>query len=192
MTTFQSGVIEGFYGPPWTPAERLVLLDWMAAWGLNTYLYAPKDDLHHRALWREPYAAADAHALADLVVACRQRNIRFVYGLGPGLDIRYTDATEQVRLRERVAQMLALGCDHLALLFDDIPDHMDPAALARWGSLASAQCHVANVLFTWLREQKPGARFAFCPTPYCGRMAAARRSSRRRSRWLTCRECGPC
>jgi beta-N-acetylglucosaminidase len=51
---FLSGAIEGFYGQPWTHAERVALFDWLAAWGLNTYLYAPKDDLKHRALWREP------------------------------------------------------------------------------------------------------------------------------------------
>ena len=42
---FLSGAIEGFYGQPWTHAERIALFDWLAAWGLNTYLYAPKDDL---------------------------------------------------------------------------------------------------------------------------------------------------
>src|SRR5439155_12294348 len=93
-TEFLSGVIEGFYGTPSTPAERIELFGWMARWGLNTYLYAPKDDLHHRALWREPYGAADAGALAQLVEACRQRKIRFVYALSPGLDVRYRDETE--------------------------------------------------------------------------------------------------
>jgi hypothetical protein len=57
---FLSGVIEGFYGKPWTPAERIELFGSMARWGLNTHFYAPKDHLHHRALWREPYGAADA------------------------------------------------------------------------------------------------------------------------------------
>src|SRR5687767_666153 len=33
---FLSGVIEGFYGQPWTESERMELFDWMAAWGLNT------------------------------------------------------------------------------------------------------------------------------------------------------------
>ena len=50
---FLAGVIEGFYGQPWTGAERIQLFTWMATWGLNTYFYAPKDDLKHRALWRE-------------------------------------------------------------------------------------------------------------------------------------------
>lgn len=31
-------------------------LDRMEKWGLNTYLYGPKDDLKHRLLWREMYS----------------------------------------------------------------------------------------------------------------------------------------
>ena len=146
---FLSGVIEGFYGKPWTPAERIELFGWMARWGLNTYFYAPKDDLHHRALWREPYSAEDAGELAHLVETCRQRNIHFVYALSPGLDIRYRDQAELDRLYARFEQMLAVGCKHFSLLFDDIPDRLELQDIARWGSLASAQCHVANAVFTW-------------------------------------------
>ena len=29
------------------------------------------------------------------------------------------------------AQMLALGCEHFSLLFDDIPDRLDPADIQR-------------------------------------------------------------
>lgn len=168
-----SGVIEGFYGAPWTPGERLTLFDRMNAWNLDTYVYAPKDDLHHRAVWRERYGDADAEVLAQLIQACRQRDIRFVYGIGPGLDIRYGDTNEQARLRDRLSQLLALGCDHFALLFDDIPDRLDAEEIARWGSLAAAQSDVANSLFAWTRQQRPEGFFGFCPTPYCGRMADA-------------------
>ena len=169
-TAFLAGVIEGFYGHPWTQAERLELLDWMAAWGLNTYLYAPKDDLKHRNLWREPYSASEAETLALLIKACKQRNIRFIYALSPGLDIRYSSDAEVELLKERFEQMLGLGCQHFCLLFDDIPDRMAPEDIKRWGSLAAAQCHVTNAMFKWTRERQGEARFLFCPTPYCSRM----------------------
>lgn len=171
---FLSGVIEGFYGQPWTPSERVELFDWMAAWGLNTYVYAPKDDLHHRALWREPYASPDATRMGLLIEACGERNIRFVYGLSPGLDIQYGREAELNHLRARFEQMMALGCDDFALLFDDIPDGTDGRDFEGSGSLGSAQCHVGNAVFKWLRERRPSARFMFCPTAYCGRMAAAK------------------
>lgn len=169
--SFLAGVIEGFYGKPWSRAERFELFDWMAGWGLNTYLYAPKDDLKHRAIWREPYSAAEAETLGDVIRACKQRSLRFIYALSPGLDIRYSNEAELEHLRKRFEQMLTLGCQNFALLFDDIPDRMAAEDQERWGSFASAQCHVANAVFRWTRERSPEARFLFCPTPYCGRMA---------------------
>ncbi|KAJ8377313.1 hypothetical protein AAFF_G00261620 [Aldrovandia affinis] len=53
---FLCGVVEGFYGRPWSIEQRKVLFQWMRRWGLNTYLYGPKDDLKHRLLWREVYS----------------------------------------------------------------------------------------------------------------------------------------
>jgi len=168
---FLAGVIEGFYGPLWSQAERFALFDWMAAWGLNTYFYGPKDDLKHRALWRECYSAPEAETLAEVSRACAKRNIHFIYAIGPGLDIRYHDDAELGHLQARFQQMLALGCRNFALLFDDIPDRMEAEDSKRWASFASAQCHVANAMFRWTRGRCAEARFLFCPTPYCGRMA---------------------
>lgn len=164
----------------------------MSTWGLNTYFYGPKDDLKHRTVWREPYSPTEAQGLQDLITACSRRGIAFIYALGPGLDIRYGSDADLDHLRTRFQQMLGLGCRHFALLFDDIPDHLDPADLARWGSLAEAQSHVANRILAWLRlphpqggtnsppagqqpaEHAPPGRLLFCPTPYCGRMALRR------------------
>ncbi len=162
---FFAGVIEGFYGAPWSQTERFQLFDRMRDWGLNTYVYAPKDDLKHRTLWRETYSAAEAENLGALIHAAREHGVHFIYALSPGLDLRYGDATDANLLRAKYAQLLALGCEHLALLFDDIPDRCDT------DSLAAAQCAVANALFHWLRDRCTGAQLAFCPTPYCGRMA---------------------
>ena len=170
-TKFLAGVIEGFYGQPWSQAERFELFDWMAGWGLNAYLYAPKDDLKHRAVWRELYSASEAATLSEVIRACQQRNLCFIYALSPGLDIHYSNEADLNHLKNRFEQMLALGCQNFALLFDDIPDRMTVEDNQRWGSFASAQCHVTNAMFRWTRERCPDARFLFCPTPYCGRMA---------------------
>ena len=64
------GVVEGFYGNPWTKDERLNLLKRMKEQNMNTYIYAPKgkksydrqnitaillDDEKHRNRWRIEY-----------------------------------------------------------------------------------------------------------------------------------------
>ncbi|MDC0325685.1 protein O-GlcNAcase, partial [bacterium] len=168
---FLAGVIEGFYGTPWTLSERLMVLDRMAAWNLNTYLYAPKDDLKQRLLWREDYTTQELEVLKDLIDACRSRGIRFVYALSPGLDIAYAQDAEFDCLKRRLDQILKLGGSDFALLFDDIPDVMREEDRNRFGSFALAQSHVTNVVYHWLQKITPSNdRFLFCPTPYCGRM----------------------
>jgi protein O-GlcNAcase/histone acetyltransferase len=166
-----TGVIEGFYGQPWSQAERLELFDRLEQLGLNTYLYAPKDDLKHRRIWRNVYVASETESIASLIKASRQHSVRFIYALSPGLDIRYNDKTDLTNIQRRFEQLLALGCEYFALLFDDIPDDLDPGDVKQFGSLASAHCHVVNTAFTWLRDRSRHARLFFCPTPYCGRMA---------------------
>lgn len=168
-----SGVIEGFYGPPWSQAERFQLFDGMAEWGLDTYVYAPKDDLKHRVHWRQPYDSSEAAGIQELIAACRRQNLNFIYAIGPGLDLRFSDEVDYQCLERRIEQLQTLGCANYALLFDDIPDQLTPDDAARWGSMAAAQCHVANRLYHKVHTTQPDALRLFCPTPYCGRMAGA-------------------
>ena len=48
------GVVEGFFGRPWTHSQRLFVIRLIASLGMNTYIYAPKEDPRHREEWREP------------------------------------------------------------------------------------------------------------------------------------------
>ena len=41
------GVVEGFYGTPWSHQVRLSLIDFYGRFKLNSYLYGPKDDPYH-------------------------------------------------------------------------------------------------------------------------------------------------
>jgi hypothetical protein len=167
---FLAGVIEGFYGKPWSQEERFQLFDWLKAWGLNTYFYAPKDDLKHRGLWRELYTEEEAEGMRALIAQCAAKGIRFIYGIAPGLDIKYSENWELTVLKVRIEQMRKLGCRDFAILFDDIPDLVGSANKERFRSFAKAQCHVANAVLGFIPAK---GRLLFCPTPYCGRMAAA-------------------
>jgi hypothetical protein len=40
--------------------NHYVLFPRQQKWGLNTYLYAPKDDYKHRMFWREMYSVEEA------------------------------------------------------------------------------------------------------------------------------------
>ena len=162
-----SGVIEGFYGRPWTQAQRFELLDRLGAAGLNAYVYCPKDDLEHRARWRDPYDDAALERLGRVVGRAAAREVRFVYGIAPGLDVRYGEPDEVERLAAKLRQLLDLGCRDVAILFDDIRGELAPADRRRFGSLAAAQAHVTCEVWGRLDAE----RLLFCPTEYCGNMA---------------------
>jgi protein O-GlcNAcase/histone acetyltransferase len=165
-----SGVIEGFYGRPWTEAQRIEMMDWIKASGMNLYVYAPKDDVKLRARWREPYTEAEMAALARLVAAAKARGLTMMAALAPCLDITYSDPAELSHLLRRLDQFIALGLTHFALLYDDIPSKLKPEDAAQFPSFAAAQCHIANAAWAYLCARN-GARLFFCPTEYCGRMA---------------------
>lgn len=168
---FLSGVLEGFYGRAWTAAQRIEMLDWIAAAGMNTFVYGPKDDIKIRARWRELYDERETAALSALVDAAKVRGLTFMVAIAPCLDVTYSDPNELRALTARLDQLFGLGIKHFALLFDDIPSTMRPADAAAFPSFAAAQCHLANAAFAHVRAKAADAIVTFCPTEYCAAFA---------------------
>ena len=166
-------MVEGFYGQPWNQSERLELFERLSACGLNTYLYAPKDDLKQRALWRELYSKEETQNLKVLIETCRNKKVRFFYALSSGLDVTYADKMDLELIKGRFQQLIEIGCGDFALLFDDIPDAMKASDQKRFGSFASAQAHLANELFSWTRYRMRLHDSYSVPRRYCGRMVRA-------------------
>ncbi|KTF85619.1 hypothetical protein cypCar_00029660 [Cyprinus carpio] len=130
-------------------------------WGLNAYLYAPKDDYKHRMYWRDLYSPEEAEQLMTLISAARERNVEFIYAISPGLDITFSNPKEVAALKRKLSQVCGLGCRSFALLFDDIETEMCPADKEAFSSFAEAQVSVTNELFLHLDEPHT---FLFCPT----------------------------
>ncbi|XP_015233148.1 PREDICTED: protein O-GlcNAcase isoform X2 [Cyprinodon variegatus] len=162
---FISGVVEGFYGRPWTMEQRKELFRRQQKWGLNTYLYAPKDDYKHRMFWREMYSVEEAEQLMTLVSAAKEHGIEFIYAISPGLDITFSNQKEVTALKRKLDQVTHFGCKSFALLFDDIDHNMCPADKEVFSSFAHAQVSLTNEIYQYLGEPET---FLFCPTEYCG------------------------
>jgi protein O-GlcNAcase/histone acetyltransferase len=168
---FLCGVVEGFYGQPWTLGQRGRLFGWMNIWGLNTYLYAPKDDLKHRNLWRESYTASEATELQTLISDCQRGDITFIYAIAPGLDADYWTKGGVAALERKAGQLLGIGCKNFALLFDDIVQPPSSGLVAATAIEAAQQATAANQFLAFLRGKTEEPLLVFCPTPYCGRMS---------------------
>ena len=119
------GIVEGFYGTPWTNEKRIMMMDFCRRYDLNAYIYAPKDDPWHRAKWREPYPEDKKTELADLIKSARKNKVRFVFAVSPGLDLHYDGAkgaADKQFMLKKFAAMYDLGVRDFAVFFDDIKD----------------------------------------------------------------------
>ncbi|KAI3376551.1 hypothetical protein L3Q82_016999 [Scortum barcoo] len=141
----------------------------MLRWGLNTYLYGPKDDLKHRLLWREVYSPEEEGQLRTLIVEAQSRGLRFVYALSPGQDIVFSSSCDLTLLKRKLRQVSDLGCQAFAILFDDIDHSMCQADSEAFSSFAHAQVTVTNEIYRFLGEPPV---FLFCPTEYCGSLCS--------------------
>lgn len=114
------GLIEGFYGVPWSHTARLDLLRFAGRHKLNTFVYAAKDDDLLRAKWREPFTAAQLAKFRELVAAAETHHVRFTVALSPGLDLCYTSAEDYTAAADKLAQLQDAGVKYFTLAFDDI------------------------------------------------------------------------
>ena len=146
------GVIEGFYGTPWTHEERLDLIRFCGAHDLNTWVHAPKDDPYHRELWREPYPDEELARFAELVAEAKRCDVEFAYAIAPGLDIRADDESELEALDAKREHLRRAGVETFQLLWDDI--EREAVAFER-------QAEIAN----WFAG---GEELVVCPMGYAG------------------------
>ncbi|XP_050437432.1 protein O-GlcNAcase [Adelges cooleyi] len=164
---FICGVVEGFYGRPWTTEQRKDLFQKLKKWGVGCYVYAPKDDYKHRAYWRDLYTVEEAEQLGGLIAAARDCGVTLYYALSPGLDMTYSSQKEVSTLKRKLDQVAQCGCKAFALLFDDIEPDMSPADKEVFQSFAHAQVSITNEIFQHLGQPK----FLVCPTQYCSARA---------------------
>ena len=165
---FLSGVIEGFYGRAWSGAQRVEMLDWIGAAGMNTFVYGPKDDIKIRARWRETYTAAEAAELQKLVDAAAVREQQFLGG--HRTQSRRRLLGRKRRRRAGPADRPASGTRRAALSCCCSTTFRAPCGdedVAAFGTLAAAQAAFANAAFRYLRSKAPDGMMLFCPTEYC-------------------------
>lgn len=148
------GVVEGFYGTPWTHDARLEVIEFLAGRGMNAYAYAPKDDDRHRAHWRLPYPRDDLSRFAELAAHSARHGVRFGFSISPGLDIDYAAPDDRASLLAKLQPLRDAGVEWFLLLLDDIP--MQAGLAPRQGALAA-----------WLFESL-GTDLTLCPTEYLG------------------------
>lgn len=157
-TIAKRGIVEGFYGTPWSHEVRLDLIDFCGRNKLNTYVFGPKDDPYHSSPhWRKPYPPEQAARIRELVEACRRNCVNFVWAIHPGKDIRWDDS-DRDSLVAKLNMMYDLGVREFAIFFDDIEGA---------GTNPARQVELLNYLNNkFVRAHKDVGQLAVCPTDY--------------------------
>lgn len=152
------GVVEGFYGIPWSHEARLDQLEFYGKVKMNIYIYGPKDDPYHRTPhWRDPYPPEDGARIRELAERARQNEVIFYWAIHPGVDIRWNEEDRSLLL-EKFESMYELGVRGFAVFFDDISgDGTDPVR----------QVELLNhINRRFVKEKGDVAPLVVCPTIY--------------------------
>lgn len=163
------GYIEGFYGPTWEPEKRLSVMRLMAKNAMNTFFYAPKDDLYHREKWSELYPEEQLNELRALFEYATENELDFGWCVGPGLTYCYTSDKDFELLIAKFRSIYEIGVRSFGLLLDDIPnDFRYEEDAAVYEDIAAAHIVLVNKTYEALRSIDPCISFTVCPTQYSG------------------------
>jgi len=151
----QIGVIEGFYGKPWSWEERALGAEFLKEHGFSFYIYAPKADVYLRKKWREPFPEGLEEDLTRLSAKCRASGIEFGLGFSP-YEIYLSPFNDEVRglLQNRIDAFNRIGVDKLGILMDDMKGDLP--------NLAERQIEIVN----WIAARSSASQFILCPTYY--------------------------
>ena len=152
------GVVEGFYGTPWSHQARLSQLKFYGKNKMNTYIYGPKDDPYHSAPnWRLPYPDKEAAQLQELVAVANENEVDFVWAIHPGQDIKWNQEDRDLLLA-KFEKMYQLGVRSFAVFFDDISGE---------GTNPQKQAELLNYIDEKFAQVKPDInQLVMCPTEY--------------------------
>lgn len=154
----QRGLVEGYYGNPYSEADRMGLLKMFGEMKMNVYIYGPKDDAYHKSKWREEYPAELGKKITEYVNVAKANKIEFMWAIHPGEDIQW-NATDRANIVNKLKAMCALGVRSFAVFWDDL-----------WGddgTHGDEQAELMNYIAAELRKAYPDVKpLTICPTQY--------------------------
>lgn len=154
------GIIEGFYGIPWSWKNKKELLRFGSKFKNNLFIFAPKDDPYHREKWYELYPEKELNLLGEMAKLGNEYKNRFVYTISPfkkeSNPISKENFEESVSiLIEKFEQLYSVGVKQFGVLGDDV------------GKLPnSVVVDVMNRLSAWSKEKGDVKDFLYCPASY--------------------------
>ena len=124
------GLVEGYYGYPYSLSVKKSLMRFMMRLKMNTYMYGAKSDLYHSAKWEEPYPKTltktdieygrmSQDMVKDLSKISQATKVNFIWAIHPGNDF-VGQPNVVTRIMKKFSSMYDLGVRQFAIFVDDV------------------------------------------------------------------------
>jgi len=130
------GIVEGYYGYPYSIESKQELMRFFMRYKMNTYLYGAKSDPYHSGFWRDPYPTSitrlqetngwlSQQMIRDLSELSLQTKVNFIWAIHPNsgksVDFSNVANTKQATadVLEKFDLMYRLGVRQFAVFLDD-------------------------------------------------------------------------
>ena len=128
----ERGIIEGYYGVPYSASVTKDLFRFMARYKMNTYMYGAKSDSYHSRYWAEPYPVEITEhqkkigyltqdMMKDIAETATANKVNFIWAIHPGKAFADPENKEVIdKIMEKFLCMYNLGVREFGVFVDDV------------------------------------------------------------------------
>ncbi|MBR5640372.1 MAG: beta-N-acetylglucosaminidase domain-containing protein [Muribaculaceae bacterium] len=135
------GIIEGYYGVPYSAEVTKDLFSFMARYKMNTYMYGAKSDPYHSRYWGDPYPTTITEderrigyltqdMMRDINAVSHETKVNFIWAIHPGNAFANAEDPQVLdKIMAKFESMHQLGVRQFGVFVDDVGVPSDPAVM---------------------------------------------------------------
>ena len=135
------GIIEGYYGVPYSAEVTKDLFRFMARYKMNTYMYGAKSDPYHSHYWGDPYPTTitedqqrigylNQDMMRDITKVANESKVNFIWAIHPGKAFANAEDPQVLdKIMAKFESMHKLGVRQFGVFVDDVGVPSDPAIM---------------------------------------------------------------
>lgn len=128
----ERGIIEGYYGVPYSAEVTKDLFRFMARYKMNTYMYGAKSDSYHSRYWADPYPVEITEhqkkigyltqdMMKDIAETATANKVNFIWAIHPGKAFADPENKEVIdKIMNKFLCMYKLGVREFGVFVDDV------------------------------------------------------------------------
>ena len=124
------GLVEGYYGYPYSVEVKKDLMHFMMRYKMNTYMYGAKSDPYHSQMWKDAYPTTISaeqekngwltqKMVKDISQVSEETKVNFIWAIHPGNDFVGSNTVIN-DIMSKFQKMHALGVRHFGVFVDDV------------------------------------------------------------------------